>query len=596
MSETQPLRYDVFLSYNSKDKQEVRELKRRLSAEGLTAWLDEDELQPGVPWQRLLEAGIRASKSVAVLVGKDGLGPWENEEMQAALILATTNQRPVIPVLLPGAHLQSKLPMFLENRTWVNLGTDSIDDGVARLIWGITGSRAQPPAAPAPSNHPGPPSGRQVLCRLRCQERATSTLHWRPLAFLDTLCRNFPETTFYLSKRDETASALGRPANMSSAMDMMMSAFQNEDIVILEVSGKLEVMASTFLKIALENLDGYSDDPVATTARIGKLIDEASDRLYDPDLAELEEPVIRATKANLRPTKKEYRAIAVINDRLHDVSVPMIPLIAKHFGCELQIAFELPEKGIFSFNMSPINAYNLDKQIVDLEIQVGTKITVLVSGHHSEEAGAAVRHVLQNLWQCDHWLRSRAKDWDDVRVIPELIRYAKEMGRHCNTAYVHVQNPFISNLISGNVFVNATGQAFSKLAALEQLATPHAHQYDLQIADILKRVEEVERKQTVVPRPGFALAHAAMERSPRISISFGVYPDGVVWSKTDGTVNLVAMVICAQDTYKTWRDYMKRFSLLFRSVPDLQRRLLATRTSDDFVKTFRDAEISLARV
>jgi len=170
------------------------------------------------------------------------------------------------------------------------------------------------------------------------------------------------------------------------------------------------------------------------------------------------------------------------------------------------------------------------------------------------------------------------------------------MGRHYNTAYVHVQNPFISNLISGNVFVNATGQAFSKLAALEQLATPHAHQYDLQIADILKRVEEVERKQTVVPRPGFALAHAAMERSPRISISFGVYPDGVVWSKTDGTVNLVAMVICAQDTYKTWRDYMKRFSLLFRSVPDLQRRLLATRTSDDFVKTFRDAEISLARV
>src|SRR5262245_106345 len=80
MSQYQDLQYDVFLSHNSKDKPMVRELKRRLSGRGLTVWLDEDELRPGMPWQQLLEAGIRASKSVAVLVGKDGLGPWEDEE------------------------------------------------------------------------------------------------------------------------------------------------------------------------------------------------------------------------------------------------------------------------------------------------------------------------------------------------------------------------------------------------------------------------------------------------------------------------------------------------------------------------------------
>ena len=67
-------------------------------------WLDEDQLQPGIPWQPLLERGIKSSRSVAVLVGNDGVGPWEHEEMRAALQLAVKDGRPVIPVLLPGSR------------------------------------------------------------------------------------------------------------------------------------------------------------------------------------------------------------------------------------------------------------------------------------------------------------------------------------------------------------------------------------------------------------------------------------------------------------------------------------------------------------
>src|SRR5438132_11036266 len=99
------MEFDVFLSHNSNDKPAVRELKSLLAANEVRVWLDEDELQPGIPWQRLLEAGIKRSKSVAVLVGKDGLGPWEDEEMQAALVLAVKDKRSCIPVLLPGASM-----------------------------------------------------------------------------------------------------------------------------------------------------------------------------------------------------------------------------------------------------------------------------------------------------------------------------------------------------------------------------------------------------------------------------------------------------------------------------------------------------------
>jgi hypothetical protein len=141
--------FDVFLSHNSKDKPAIRELAARLEAHGIRVWFDEDQLIPGRPWQALLEKGIEQSATGAVLVGSDGLGPWEDEEMQALLRHAAAEDKPVIPVLLPGARARPKLPVFLSNRTWVDLREGLSDQGVAKLVWGITGKRADAPTVAA---------------------------------------------------------------------------------------------------------------------------------------------------------------------------------------------------------------------------------------------------------------------------------------------------------------------------------------------------------------------------------------------------------------------------------------------------------------
>jgi len=47
--------FDIFLSHNSSDKPAIRELKQLLARNQITAWLDEDELQPGLNWIPLLE-------------------------------------------------------------------------------------------------------------------------------------------------------------------------------------------------------------------------------------------------------------------------------------------------------------------------------------------------------------------------------------------------------------------------------------------------------------------------------------------------------------------------------------------------------------
>jgi hypothetical protein len=163
-------RFDVFLSHNSKDKAGVRELRDQLTAHGLCVWHDEDELRTGIPLQQFLEAGIHASYSVVVVVGRDGLGPWVDEEMRAALTLAAKDRRAIIPVLLPGSA-QPELPLFLRNRTWVDLGAGVADEAnISRLIWSITGrktgcrprakhscaSLASPESAPLQREAPAP--------------------------------------------------------------------------------------------------------------------------------------------------------------------------------------------------------------------------------------------------------------------------------------------------------------------------------------------------------------------------------------------------------------------------------------------------------
>jgi predicted MPP superfamily phosphohydrolase len=140
--------FHVFLSHNSRDKPRVRELARQLEARGLRVWLDEDQLPPGVPWQPLLEQGIENCRSGAVLVGNDGFGPWEDEEMQALLRQAVSRGKPIIPVLLPGAPLEPRLPLFLSIRTWIDLRSGYREAGIARLVWGITGQPPKPGDGP----------------------------------------------------------------------------------------------------------------------------------------------------------------------------------------------------------------------------------------------------------------------------------------------------------------------------------------------------------------------------------------------------------------------------------------------------------------
>jgi hypothetical protein len=134
--------YDVFLSYNSADHRVVEEVARKLRDQGLEPFLDRWYLAPGKRWRSKLEETLSSCKAVAIFVGPGEMGSWQQREIDIALDLQNRSANlPVIPVLLPGCEP----PLgFLRQLTWVDLRTQTLDDGIVILDRAIRGDGSGP--------------------------------------------------------------------------------------------------------------------------------------------------------------------------------------------------------------------------------------------------------------------------------------------------------------------------------------------------------------------------------------------------------------------------------------------------------------------
>jgi WD40 repeat protein len=132
--------YDVFVAYNSMDREAALTIARRLKDRSILPWVDEWDLCPGEPWIETLQKQLKQLKSAAVFVGDGGIGPWERMEVNALLQQFVQRGCRVIPVILSGCRETPELPLFLKSFPWVDFRREE-PDPMARLIWGITGQR-----------------------------------------------------------------------------------------------------------------------------------------------------------------------------------------------------------------------------------------------------------------------------------------------------------------------------------------------------------------------------------------------------------------------------------------------------------------------
>lgn len=155
MNDSTP-KYDLFLSYNSQDREVVTEIRTQLQqlSDSLKTFIDREDLTLGQRWFEELQSALLNCRAVAVFYGEHGLGRWQNLEMMLALDLqAVANSEQavlVIPVILPGADLE-KAPRFLLLNNFLDFRSGPNEAGLQRLIQTVLGQSVALDALPA--NH-----------------------------------------------------------------------------------------------------------------------------------------------------------------------------------------------------------------------------------------------------------------------------------------------------------------------------------------------------------------------------------------------------------------------------------------------------------
>lgn len=106
--------YDIFLSYNTKDRAIVLRTAEALTKQGINSWYDIERIPQGASIHDSLGKAMSAAKIVAIFWGRHGKGSWQAQEIDVAIGLRASKGILIIPILLYGTTAD-QLPIFLQS-------------------------------------------------------------------------------------------------------------------------------------------------------------------------------------------------------------------------------------------------------------------------------------------------------------------------------------------------------------------------------------------------------------------------------------------------------------------------------------------------
>lgn len=108
----------VFLSHNSEDKPWVRQLAQRLTADGVTVWLDEAELNIGDSLIDKISAAIDRTQYVAAVISPNSAkSTWVKKEVSLAMSKEIKGRRVIV---LPLLIEKCDLPVALRDKLYAD--------------------------------------------------------------------------------------------------------------------------------------------------------------------------------------------------------------------------------------------------------------------------------------------------------------------------------------------------------------------------------------------------------------------------------------------------------------------------------------------
>ena len=139
-------RYKVFISHSSEDNEFVRQLAHDLREDGISVWLDLDEIDDGERWLREIQKGIEVSAAMLVVMSRNAR---ESEWVERETLYALQLRKPIFIAQTENIPL----PLQLVNLQYTDFMAD-YSDGVDALVAILRPLLNAPPPDTAP--HPLP--------------------------------------------------------------------------------------------------------------------------------------------------------------------------------------------------------------------------------------------------------------------------------------------------------------------------------------------------------------------------------------------------------------------------------------------------------
>jgi hypothetical protein len=146
--------WDAFVSHASQDMAAALRLEQSLSAEGLSAWVDHDNIRGGGVLIPALQAALQDSRNIVVLWSSAAAASaWVTTEWTSVVNLNHQKETRVQKGVIPCRCDDTPLALFLLNYVFCDLRS-SFEDGAARLVTALRGEieRTPPPARYEPSD------------------------------------------------------------------------------------------------------------------------------------------------------------------------------------------------------------------------------------------------------------------------------------------------------------------------------------------------------------------------------------------------------------------------------------------------------------
>jgi hypothetical protein len=111
----------VFLCHSTSDKEIVRELCKRLRADGVDPWLDEEKLVPGQIWADEIGQAVRTSDVVIVCLSNHAVTKEGFVQKEIKYALDTADEKPDGTIFLIPLRLERcNVPLRLRQLQWVD--------------------------------------------------------------------------------------------------------------------------------------------------------------------------------------------------------------------------------------------------------------------------------------------------------------------------------------------------------------------------------------------------------------------------------------------------------------------------------------------